>query len=287
MAVQRILGAGVIVGAAVGAMLAIQPAQASAATPIPAAPIPAGAKYVALGSSFAAGPGITPVEPGSPAACARSTRNYANLVAGHLKLALTDATCSGATTANVLTTSQAGQPPQINAVTADTKLVTMTIGGNDVNYLGSLDSYSCQDSGGASCGTVDQAAINAGLKTVGSRIAAVIDAVRARAPQAKIVVVDYQTILPVTGPLCTGVPMSDAHLAFERGVRTQLDAATRSAAAAHHATLVDVATASQSHNACSAAPWIEKYVVPAGIAPYHPKPAGMAAIATMVEGQLS
>ncbi len=272
MVLRWILGAGVVVGA----MLAFQPAQAQAAT--------TGSKYVALGSSFAAGPGIPPAEPGGPAACGRSSRNYANLVAGHLGLALTDATCSGATTANVLTTSQAGQPPQIQAVTADTRLVTMTIGGNDVDYLGSLGSYSCQDSGGASCGTVDQAAINAGLKTVGSRIAAVIDAVRARAPQARVVVVDYQTILPVAGPLCTGVPMSDAHLAFERSLRVRLDDATRAAAVSRHATLVDVATASRSHDACSAVPWIEKYVVPTGISPYHPKPAGMAAIATMVEG---
>ncbi|MFI9385463.1 SGNH/GDSL hydrolase family protein [Kutzneria sp. NPDC052558] len=282
MAVQRWVGAGVILGAAMGAMLALQPAKAQAAELIPP-----GARYVALGSSFAAGPGIPPAEPGGPAACGRSSRNYANLVAGKLGLALTDATCSGATTANVLTTSQAGQPPQIQAVTADTRLVTMTIGGNDVNYLGSLGSYSCQDSGGSSCGAVDQAAITAGLKTVGSRIAAVIDAVRARAPQARVVVVDYQTILPVAGPLCDGVPMSDAHLAFERGLRVQLDAATRAAAADRHATLVDVATASLSHNACSAEPWIEKYVVPAGISAYHPKPAGMAAIAAMVEDRLS
>lgn len=279
----RILGAGVLVGVAVSVVMAARPAQAQAA-PVP--PIPSGSKYVALGSSFAAGPGIPPAEPGGPAACGRSSNNYANLVAAHFGLALTDATCSGATTANVLTTSQAGLPPQIEAVTPDTRLVTMTIGGNDVDYLGSLDSYSCQDGGGASCGSVDQSAINEGLKTVGSRIAAVIDAARARAPQAQVVVVDYQTILPVAGPLCAGVPMSDAHLAFERSLRTRLDAATRSAAADRHATLVDVATASVGHNACAAVPWIEKYVVPAGISPYHPKPAGMAAIATMVERQL-
>jgi lysophospholipase L1-like esterase len=282
-AVERLLGVGVLVGVAVGVAMAVQPAPADAA---PAASIPPGAKYVALGSSFAAGPGIPPAEPGGPAACGRSLRNYANLVAAHLGLALTDATCGGATTANVLTTPQAGQPPQIDAVTADTRLVTMTIGGNDVDYLGSLDSYSCQDSGGASCGTVDQDAINAGLKTVGARVAAVIDAVRARAPQVRVVVVDYQTILPVAGPLCAGVPMSDAHLAFERSLRNRLDAATRSAAAGRNATLVDVAAASLSHDACSAAPWIEKYVVPSGIAPYHPKSAGMAAIATMVERRL-
>jgi lysophospholipase L1-like esterase len=276
---QRFLGAGLLVGVAVGAAMAMQPAQAQAAPDA----IPAGSKYVALGSSFAAGPGIPPAEPGSPAACGRSSRNYANLVATRYGLSLTDATCSGATTANVLTTSQAGLPPQIEAVTADTKLVTMTIGGNDVDYLGSLDSYSCQDSGGTSCGTVDQDAINQGLGTVGSRIAAVIDAVRARAPQARVVVVDYQTILPVAGPLCAGVPMSGAHLTFERSLRARLDVATRSAAAQRHATLVDVATASLSHDACSAAPWIEKYVVPAGISSYHPKPAGMAAIAGLVE----
>ena len=46
--------------------------------------IPAGATYVALGSSFAAGSGI-PVQTG---VCGRSESNYPNLVAADLELKL-------------------------------------------------------------------------------------------------------------------------------------------------------------------------------------------------------
>ena len=71
----------------------------------------AGLNYVAIGSSFAAGPGITPVQSSTgAAACARSGNNYASVVGRDLGANLTDVTCSGATTANVLTTSQNGSP---------------------------------------------------------------------------------------------------------------------------------------------------------------------------------
>ena len=70
-------------------------------------------RYVALGSSMAAGPGIRPAAPGAPFGSGRSARNYAHLVAQRLSLDLVDVTFSGATTANVLTERQRSAPPQI------------------------------------------------------------------------------------------------------------------------------------------------------------------------------
>ena len=49
-------------------------------------PIPAGSHYVAMGSSFAAGPGLPPRAPGSPRRAGRSAGNYAHLVASALGL---------------------------------------------------------------------------------------------------------------------------------------------------------------------------------------------------------
>ena len=57
----------------------------------------------ALGSSFAAGPGIEPIV---DAAASRSGRNYAHQLAERLGAELVDLTVSGATTANVLDTPQ-------------------------------------------------------------------------------------------------------------------------------------------------------------------------------------
>ena len=59
-------------------------------------------RYVALGSSMAAGPGIAPRAPGSPRLALRSARNYPHLLAADLGLDLVDVTYSGATTAHVL-----------------------------------------------------------------------------------------------------------------------------------------------------------------------------------------
>jgi lysophospholipase L1-like esterase len=236
----------------------------------------AGSGYVGMGSSFAAGPGIPSTQAGSPAGCARSTNNYASIVARDVGANLTDVSCSGATTANVLTDSQSGQPPQVEAVTGATQLVTVTIGGNDVNYLGSLGTFSCQ------CGTVDRDAINSTFGVLAGRIENVVNAVHTRAPAAKVFLVNYFTILPDSGA-CDGVPLDEDQLAFERSIASRLVAVTKEAAGTAGATVVDLAAASHGHDGCAAEPWVEKYTTAAGRSSYHPKEAGMAAAAKLVE----
>jgi hypothetical protein len=72
----------------------------------------------------------------------RSARNYPHLLAERLGARLTDLTVSGVTTATILRTPQRvlglGFPPQVSGVSPDVDLVTVTAGGNDVNYLGSV-----------------------------------------------------------------------------------------------------------------------------------------------------
>lgn len=252
---------------------------------LPAAASP-GLSYVAIGSSFAAGPGIQPVEPGGPAACGRSANNYPNIVARDIGARLTDVACSGATTANVLTDDQDGQPPQIDAVGSDTRLVTVTIGGNDIDYLGSLDSYSCQDENGTNCGTVDTGAIATTLTVLTQRLANVVDAVRARAPRARVLLVNYFAILPRQGS-CDGVPLTADQLGYERYLAANLLNDTWMAARATGATVVNLAGASAQHSACAARPWVDKFDVPAGLAPYHPNATGMTNAARLVELALS
>ena len=85
-------------------------------------------RYVALGSSMAAGPGIQPRVAGSPRAAGRSARNYPHLVARSLSLDLVDVTYSGATTAHVLTESQRGAPPQVDALDGDLRRREVSVG---------------------------------------------------------------------------------------------------------------------------------------------------------------
>ncbi|WP_240810943.1 GDSL-type esterase/lipase family protein [Streptomyces tendae] len=115
--------------------------------------------------------------------CSRSANNYPGVVAREIGANLTDVSCSGATTAHVLRERQGTRPPQIEAVTSATRLVTLTIGGNDVNYLGSINAYSCQASGGTTCPTVNRDAIERTFPELPGRIADIVHAVRAARPR--------------------------------------------------------------------------------------------------------
>lgn len=241
--------------------------------------------YVAMGSSFAAGPGIAPLEADSPAACGRSAANYANLVAARLGYRLTDVSCLGATTANILTARQNGLPPEIGAVGSKTRLVTVTIGGNDVDYFGSLAAYSCRDAGGRACHAVNVGAISRALATLKQRLENVVEAIHARAPRARVLLVNYFTVLSPHG-LCAGTPLSAGHAAFERSLAATLAADTASAAHGTGATLVDLAAAGAAHSACSAQPWVNTFRPGPGLWSYHPTPAGMAGAAQLIERAL-
>ena len=160
-------------------------------------------RYVALGSSMAAGPGIRPPAAGAPRWAGRSARNYAHLVADRLNLHLgrefVDVTFSGATTAHVLADRQHGQPPQINALDGSESLVTITIGGNDVGYVPLLMAASLPHAarrlpllGGRISELLDRDARDRALADVFDSLCAVGNAVRERATDARIFFVDYR-----------------------------------------------------------------------------------------------
>lgn len=102
------------------------------------------AKYVAMGDSFSSGEGNPEFEAGSATGsdnCHRSPVAYPRLLQNDATLNL-DRTafvaCSGAKTDNVLnggsTDGAWGEKPQVDALSADTNVVTITIGGNDVGF---------------------------------------------------------------------------------------------------------------------------------------------------------
>ncbi len=247
--------------------------------------LPAGSKYVALGSSYAAGLGIPPFEPAAPARCTRSVHNYAHQLAARRGLVLTDATCSGATSAAVLEPWKE-VPAQIDAVDADTRLVTITIGGNDVSYIGNLMSLSCQVAGKKAepCWPVkwpedaDFARMQEGLR----RIA---DAVRARAPSALLVIVDYPTVLPATGA-CAATPLPDGAADRSRATADRLAAATAQVAREKGALLIRAGDLSRDHGVCAADPWMVGYPAGPGGAAYHPNRTGMNAVAVALDKAL-
>jgi len=114
-------------------------------------------RYVALGSSMAAGAGLAPRASGTPFLAFRSAHNYPHLLAESLGLDLVDVTYAGATTANVLYEKQNGTPPQITVLNGSESLITATIGDSDVGYVPLLTSaylpHPMRRSSAAGCGT--------------------------------------------------------------------------------------------------------------------------------------
>jgi lysophospholipase L1-like esterase len=237
-------------------------------------------QYVAMGSSYAAGPGILPIDPGSPLRCARSAENYAHVLARLRGLSLRDVTCSGATTVDVLHPGQFSLPAQLTAVTAETRLITVTIGGNDVFFMANLMGLSCDRRllpGG--CRVAPDAEVEERFAHLADSLREVIAQARTRSPQVQIVFVNYFTVLPVHGT-CPRVGLTAEEADHMRGIAARLAAITRQVAKETAVGLLDVASLSRTHDACSKDPWVlgarreEGTTIP----PFHPTRAAMAAV---------
>jgi lysophospholipase L1-like esterase len=250
-------------------------------------------RYVALGSSMAAGPGIRPSADGAPFRAGRSARNYPHLVAEKLGLDLVDVTYSGATTANVLTEPQHDAPVQMDALDGSEDLVTVTIGGNDAGYVPLLVAAglprlarSLPLLGSRLREQLDPTARDRSLVDVAESLKEVGRMLRQRSPRAKVLFVDYLTLLPPAG--AAAPPLSDLHVALGRRVADTLERLTGEAAADTGCQWVRVAQASREHHAWSASPWTTRFglPLPGRPAPLHPNAEGMRAVADLVVGMV-
>ncbi|OBJ60392.1 SGNH/GDSL hydrolase family protein [Mycobacterium sp. 1423905.2] len=250
-------------------------------------------RYVALGSSMAAGPGIRPRAAGSPRRAGRSARNYPHLVAQEHGFQLVDVTYSGATTADVLANRQHGAPPQVAALDGSESLVTITIGGNDVGYIPLLVAASLPTVarrvpllGKRICPLLDRGQRQVALAEVFDALCSVGRAVRERAPDARVLFVDYLTVLPPAG--VPAPPLSEADAALGRHVAATLEQRTAEAAETAGCEIVRAGAASRDHHAWSTEAWTTKpgVPVPAKPAPLHPNGAGMRAVARLIAAAL-
>jgi len=238
---------------------------------------------------MAAGPGIKPKAAGAPMGAGRSAVNYPHLVAARLSYDLVDVTFSGATTANVLSERQRGAPPQVDALDGTESLVTITIGGNDAGYVPLLYAAglprwtrSLPVLGRIVRGQLDGGARDAAVAAVGDSLTAVGAEVRRRAPAARVLFVDYLTLLPPKG--IPAPPLSEGDAETGRRIADTLERLTAEAAAATGCELVRAAAASRDHHPWSADPWTTRFGVPlpGRAAPLHPNAAGMRAVADLI-----
>lgn len=266
------------------AALALTPVVAALLTAAPAtAADPSGRVdgYVAFGDSFVSGPGIADTRPGN---CERSTRNFPSLVAAELDITeFTDASCGGAKIGD-LWAAQRGNPPQLDALTPDTGLVTFgTLGGNDVGLVSRAAGCLAGDCTGTPDDSYHQA-IDATLPT----LVAGIQETRLRAPNALIAVIGYGTYLPPGGcpdnPALPGFTSSEAD--YIQGLIDHLSDVLAAAAAAEDVLFVDMREIPGilEHTVCAEPDeqWIRALNPYGDGAPLHPSSAGMAAMAGQV-----
>jgi lysophospholipase L1-like esterase len=247
--------------------------------------------YVALGSSFAAGADLGRLEKGSPLLCARSVNGYPQVLARMRGFSIVDMSCGGAVTQHLLVGGQYFQGPQIRVIDARTRWVTITVGGNDIGYIGDLGLLAMRGTHGPvgwlarTFWKGPKPVAQRDFAGVGSALLATLKAIHARAPHATIIVATYPTILPPSGT-CATLGFSAAEADVMRQVGDQLAATTRSAAAQGGAILVDMNALGAGHNACSAEPWTRGYAN-AGAAPFHPTLAGAKATAEAVSNAVN
>ncbi|HJN97251.1 MAG TPA: SGNH/GDSL hydrolase family protein [Gammaproteobacteria bacterium] len=245
----------------------------------PVAAVAQGAKYVALGSSFAAGPGVA----AQLGVCGRSDHNYSNLVADALGLTLTDVSCNGATTANIVDTPQNGAAPQIDAVSRDTALVTVTIGGNDIRFTSSTFACAGTAQDEHCTANLDKAMINEAVNQLPTDLGAMLDAIKAKAPQVIIVLVTYPRVFPSDAASCSELELSADDTAYLAALGQRLEDAFVSATSSRQSLIADAYVRAEGHGPCATADrWVNgANVADTGIR-FHPTAKGHIEMARLV-----
>jgi len=255
------------------------------------APAAHAADWVGLGDSYAAGP-LIPNQSLSPLGCLRSDHNYVHL-AVPAGATLSDVSCSGAKTTNMTgsqSTDAGTNPPQFNALSSATKVVTLQISGNDIGFTEIIENCATANPFGRNCQNtyvkngVDE--LRNRIAAVAPKVAAVIQGIRARTSAAtKILVVNYASLFPSSGSGCwPQVPIAFADVPYLRGIQVALNTMLAQQAGANGAKLVDAYTASSGKDACkgSGTRWVEPLVPGNAAAPLHPNARGEAGVAAAV-----
>jgi hypothetical protein len=254
------------------------PASSQASTPT---------RYVALGDSYSSASGVLPPDP-TGVSCTRSLVNYPHDIAAATGAQLTDVTCGAAETKDYYTSQQPGVAPQHDAVTADTQLVTMTIGGNDSGvFINSI--VDCGVAGASTAGQGSPCKDQYGSSfedtirtaTYPSLVKALHD-VRAKAPRAKVAILSYPWIMPRTVGCFDKMPVAEGDVPYVRGIQATLNDAVKGAAAATGSIYVDMNTVSEGHDACQpiGTRWIEPVLQGTNPVVVHPNALGEQQMAT-------
>ncbi|MEU6017908.1 SGNH/GDSL hydrolase family protein [Streptomyces sp. NPDC047515] len=284
-----------LAGAAAAAALCLLGASALS-TPASAA---SSLEWVALGDSYtagvihAAGPFEEPRD-----GCQRTIESYPEVIRRDLGslVHLRNVSCGNATIADVYRTEQEPigyelhipgvvdihdpdypfppVPPQIDALSPSTDLVTVGIGGNSLGFgeilgqcirlgsSGTIGSRPCKDH--YTSGTTES--IEARLERVRAEYDQMLTAIHARAPFAKVLTVGYPVVIPDSAAYCLyGNPLQFATIRhadlnwLRDEVLQPLNTVIRQTTAAHGDHYVDIYSSSKGHSVCALGQnkWVE------------------------------
>jgi lysophospholipase L1-like esterase len=228
-------------------------------------------KYVSLGDSYSSGTGTrTYYDSG----CQRSVTSYPYLLHNaHPTWTFVHAACSGAKTGDILNS-------QVNSVTADTNWVTYTIGGNDAGFS-SVITECALPSWASDCNGAINTAQSYIQNTLPGRLDLVNNAIKSRAPSAKVIPLDYPRLFNGTDcnalTFFSGSEMTRLNQTADMLKNVISAAATRAGA---NFVFRDVIPPFIGHAVCdggggSSTEWINGLSNPVGES-YHPKTTGHA-----------
>lgn len=269
-------------------------------SPAPAAPVgaerPGPLRYVALGDSYSAASGVLPVNPLDPTAvqCARSTRNYPQVIAKKIGARVTDVTCGAAETGDFRGSQQLGVAPQLDALRRNTQLVTMTIGGNDSGvFLNSI--VQCGVAGATTAGQGSPCKDQYGdsfVQTIRNRtfpaLKKALRDVHRKAPRARVAILGYPQILPRTGGCFPTMPVAQGDVPYLFNIQKVLNNSVRRAARKTGSIYVNVPRASRGHDACQpiGMRWVEPALLGTNPVVVHPNALGEAQMARLTMRRL-
>jgi lysophospholipase L1-like esterase len=223
----------------------------------------AAAHYVALGDSYSSGVGSGSYI-SSSGDCLRSTLAYPQLWANaHAPASYTSVACSGAKTTDVNAT-------QLSALSSSTTLVSISIGGNDLNFAGVMED--CVLYSTSTCVSEINTAEATARAQLGGWLDTTYNGIRSHAPNAKVVAVDYPRFYHDLW-YCIGLSSTDRNKINEGA--DVLDGVIQSAASRHGFGFADVRSAfGGGHEICDGSSWLHSVDWTDIDQSYHPTAAG-------------
>lgn len=226
----------------------------------------AGPAYVALGDSYSAGNGAGNYDSAS-GNCHRSFSAYPYLWKNaHSPSSFADTACSGAVTSDVINN-------QLGPLNSGTGLVSITIGGNDVGFADVMTT--CVAGSDTDCANAVNAAESNARNVLPGKLDSTYNAIRNRAPSARVVVLGYPRMYDLSAWFCVG--LDDAkHKKIDEGADV-LDTVIAGRAAAHGFAWGDVRTTFNGHELCSGDDYLHSLVISPSWESYHPTALGHSA----------